>query len=273
MTAQADEWHSFTEGFDRFSRHIGQARTVNINAKALRDEARAIAQQYFRKARPGISGAGLEEELIALDGAVQSILELSGGHNAAASYKKQIKAVRKILPKVTSRIELNHGLATTASNTTNEDARIIETLDGLVPSAARSFQQAIIDLADDRRISFRGPALELREALRETLDTLAPDGDVTGADGYVPEKDQYGKERSGPTMKQKVRFILKARGQSKSSSQVAEQSTTTVDEMVATLTRSIYDKSSVATHVATERKAVDQIRRYIVAVLHEILAL
>jgi hypothetical protein len=273
VTAPADEWHSFAEAFDRFSRHIAKARTVNINAKALQDEARAIAQQYFRKGRTSISEVGLEEELSVLDGAVQTILELSGAHNAAASYKKQIGIVRKILPKVTARLELNYGLGTKSSNATSDDSRIIETLDGLAPSAAQSFKQAIIDLADDDRLSFRGPALELREALRETLDTIAPDDDVTGADGYVPEKDQHGKPRSGPTMKQKVRFILKARGQSKSSSQVAEQSTTTVEEMVATLTRSIYDKSAVAAHVASERKTVDQIRRYIVAVLHEILAL
>jgi Predicted pPIWI-associating nuclease len=141
-------------------------------------------------------------------------------------------------------------------------------LEGLVPSAALSYRQAIIDLADEHRISFRGPALELREALRETLDHLAPDDAVTSADGYVQEKG-----RSGPTMKQKVRFILKARGRSKSSSTVPEQTMTTVDEMVGTLTRSIYDRSSVASHIASERKTVIQVRRYVVAVLHDLLEL
>jgi Predicted pPIWI-associating nuclease len=122
--------------------------------------------------------------------------------------------------------------------------------------------------ADDRGISFRGPALELGEALRETLDHLAPDDAVTAAAGCVQEKG-----RDGPTMRQKVRFILKARGQSKSSSTVPEQTTTTVDEMVGTLTRSVYDRSSIATHVASERKTVSQIRLYVVAVLHDILEL
>ncbi|MGH7104029.1 MAG: hypothetical protein ACREFJ_16720 [Acetobacteraceae bacterium] len=131
-----------------------------------------------------------------------------------------------------------------------------------------SYRQATVDLADDNRGSFRGPALELREALRETLDHLAPDDAVSSADGYVAEKG-----RSGPTMKQKVRFILRARGQRKSLSIVPEQTTATVDEMVGTLTRSVYDMSSVATHIASERKAVTQIRRYIVAILHDILEL
>ena len=174
-----------------------------------------------------------------------------------------------LVPKITSQIELGQGVARqTSANTTQEDERVIQTLDGLVPAAALSYRQAIIDLADDNRLSFRGPALELRETLRETLDHLAPDEEVTAVPGYANEKG-----RNGPTMKQKVRFILKARGQSKSSSELPENTATTLDEMVGTLTRSVYDRSSVATHVATERRAVAQIRRYVVAVLHHILEL
>jgi hypothetical protein len=37
------------------------------------------------------------------------------------------------------------------------------------------------------------------------------------------------------------------------------------------LTRSVYDMSSVATHVAKERKAVARIKLYVVAVLHQML--
>ena len=72
-------------------------------------------------------------------------------------------------------------------------------------------------------------------------------------------------------MKQKVRFIRTARGLSKSSGAVPEQTATTVDELVGSLTRSVYDMSSVATHVAKERKAVVRIKLYVVAVLHEML--
>ena len=66
---------------------------------------------------------------------------------------------------------------------------------------------------------------------------------------------------------------LRARGQNKSSTGVPEQTATTVDEMVGTLARSVYDRSSVATHVASERRTVLQIRLYVVAVLHDILEL
>jgi hypothetical protein len=148
---------------------------------------------------------------------------------------------------------------------TEEDEQIISKLAALVPSAALSYKQAILDLMDDSRISFRGPALELREALREVLDHLAPDSEVTVAPGYVQEKN-----RTGPTMKQKVRFIMKKKGK-QSSSEAPEQAVTAFEEAIATLTRAVYERSSRATHVASERQTVVQLRRYVVAILHDII--
>ena len=268
MTTAAEEWQSLRDAFLAFGRHIDQLHTVNVNAGSIRTEATTVAKQYFRRSRSSLQDLELNDELSMLDNAFENLIQLSSGMNAVSSYKKQIKRIRKLLPKVTTRIELNQSVVKAPANTTAEDERIIQTLDGLVPSAALSYKQAISDLADANRLSFRGPALELREALRETLDHLAPDSEVTSVPGYAVEKGRH-----GPTMKQKVRFILKARGQSKSSSGVPEQTTITIDEMVGTLTRSIYDRSSVATHLATERRTVIQIRRYVAAVLHDILEL
>lgn len=268
MTTLADEWQSLCAIFAAFARRVDRIRTVNINANSIRTEAKEVAQQYFRQSRSSLQSLGLDDELAVLDNGFENLIQLSSGMNAVSSYKKQIKTIRKLLPKVTFRIELNQSVVKTPAITSAEDQRVIETLDGLVPSAALSYRQAIIDLSDENRLSFRGPALELREALRETLDHLAPDSSVTSAPGYVEEKGRH-----GPTMKQKVRFILKARGQSKASSEAPEQTTATIDEMVGALTRSIYDRSSMATHVASERRTVIQIRRYVVAILHDILEL
>jgi hypothetical protein len=146
-----------------------------------------------------------------------------------------------------------------------EDEELISKLNAHVPSAALSYKQAILDLSDDNRVSFRGPALELREALREILDHLAPDIDVTAVPGYQHEKD-----RTGPTTKQKVRFIMKKKGK-QSSSDTPERTVTTFEEAIAGLTRAVYDLSSKATHIAGERQTVVQLRRYVVVILHDIL--
>lgn len=146
---------------------------------------------------------------------------------------------------------------------TQEDDEIIKKLDALVPSASMSYKQAMLDLKDDTRVSFRGPALELREALREILDHLAPDSEVMTVPGYTQEK-----EKPGPTMKQKVRFIMKKK---RSSSDAPEQAVTAFEEAIAALTRAVYEQSSKATHVAGERQTVVQLRRYVVAIFHDIL--
>ncbi|NOX81680.1 MAG: hypothetical protein GXP06_01555 [Alphaproteobacteria bacterium] len=268
MKSPNDEWQSLREAFSRFSQHLEKAKSININTNMLRSEASDVSQQYFQKARHVLQSADLEDEIKVLDEAFGIILELSDRSNAKSTYKRQTSIIRRLLPKVGTRIILNQSVTKNETNTTDEDKRVIQTLGRLVPAAALSYEQAIHDLSDSGRISFRGPALELREALREALDHLAPDEEVTKADGYVKEKDRH-----GPTMKQKVRFILKARGQSKSTSNVPEQASATVDEMVGNLTRSIYTSSSVATHVAAERKTVTQLRRYVVAILHDILEL
>jgi Predicted pPIWI-associating nuclease len=166
--------------------------------------------------------------------------------------------IQKVLPPPNS-------VTTQTVALTEEDGQIISKLDALVPSAALSYKQAILDLKNDSRVSFRGPALELREALREILDHLAPDSEVTAARGYVQERDT-----AGPTRKQKVRFIMKKKGK-RSSSDAPERAVTAFEEAIAALIRAVYDRSSQATHVASERQTVVQLRRYVVAILHEVI--
>ena len=61
---------------------------------------------------------------------------------------------------------------------------IVETLDDFLPSAAQSYRQGVQDLYSGvPRFSYRGTACELREALQETLDYLAPDEDITNSHG------------------------------------------------------------------------------------------
>ena len=229
MTKAADEWQSLCDSFAVLTRHVNAVTSVNLNTKSTKTEAKAVAQKYFRECRPLLEGIGLDQSTAVLDDSFAEIIKLSAGNNAASSYKALIKTIRKVLSKVTAQIELNQSVARVPSNNSEEDEHLIRTLENLVPFAALSYRQAVADLNDDKRLSFRGSALELREALRETLDHLAPDSEVTAAPGFVQEKDRH-----GPTMKQKVRFILKARGQGKTLNVVPEQAVTAIDETIGT---------------------------------------
>ncbi|NVN84983.1 MAG: hypothetical protein HXX15_02745 [Rhodopseudomonas sp.] len=192
----------------------------------------------------------------------QKYIKANGGYKLQRHYRERLAA---------KFIEVNDPPEKALSNTeglmTEDECKLLESLREVVPSAALSYHQALLDLRYNERMSFRGPALELREVLREVLDHMAPDEKVTGAIGFKLEQG-----RSSPTMKQKVRYILRSRGVGKTKSASPEGSASAVDEIVSNLTRSIYDLGSLATHVASERRQVLQVKRYIDAVLHDILA-
>ncbi len=138
----------------------------------------------------------------------------------------------------------------------------------MVPSAAASYIQGILDLASPEKVSYRGCACEFREAFRETLDYLAPDEEVMKAQGYTPEKD-----RKTPTMKQKVRFILKSRGLNQTRSNVTEKSLELIESLHGDIARAIYDRASLATHLETTREEVFQLKRYVDTIFFDLLAI
>jgi hypothetical protein len=149
--------------------------------------------------------------------------------------------------------------------TTPTEAAILATLDGIVPSIALSYRQVLQDLGDVSRVSYRGTASELREVLRELLDHLAPDEDV------LKSGVQLEKGRPTPTMKQKTVFILKARGIGETGRKPATDAVTAVEGAVGSLARSVYDRGSLSTHIATTRQEVLAFKGYTDAVLADLL--
>ena len=170
-----------------------------------------------------------------------------------------------------TRIDLLDGQARTArtqSNVTRLEAGIVETLEKMLPQTALCYRQVLSDLFGQDRLSYRGTATELREVVREVLDHLAPDQAVQASPGFKLEKD-----RKGPTMKQKARYILKARGVGESSRAAPEQSVELLEEQIASLARSVYERGSASTHGATAKSQVLSFKGYADAVLAELLQL
>lgn len=241
---------------------------MNVNSADLREETKRVAQMYFRNVRQSLQQFQLDEFIEPLSVAFKALLVLSEGRNSASSYKKHVKAIRKIIPRVTSQLEIQSGLTAPAVSSSETDQKILQTLADLVPSAAHSYQQALFDLADTKRLSFRGPAHELRESLREVLDHLAPDAEVMKAPGFKLKKD-----RPKPTMKQKVRFIFRARERSTTESAAPEDAASTIDALIAQMTRSTYDRGSLSADKEHGKKSVEQLKRYVDVVFHDLLEL
>jgi hypothetical protein len=266
-------WVGLWQKVDAFRGALTRNHALNVNSQPLREQAREAVQLYFREVRPDL-GALLvgDQSLESVDRSFQELLRLAQGSNAKRSYLKVLKELSKARSSIAAVREMRLGvpqprvegpLIPTLDST---EARILQTMKTMLPSAAASYEQAIHDLHDGSRLSSRGTAVELREALREVLDHLAPDVEVSRGPGYKPEAGQ-----TKPTMRQKARFVLRSRGHPETAAKAPEDAVGVVEELVASLVRSVYQSGSLSTHVTSARARVKQLKMYVDTVLAELL--
>jgi hypothetical protein len=234
---------------------------------SLRAEAKSVVQSYFREVRPKFEQLQLERISIQYpDREAQHLLELSSRAGGKSGYMDALRGLEDSRSSVEAAVEIKAaaGAGPSVALTTATEAAILDTLRRILPTSAFSYQQVLQDLSDSSRASFRGTAAELREVLRDLLDHLAPDEEVL-------KTVRLEKGLSRPSMKQKTMFILKARGVGETSRRPAENAAAAVDESVGSLARSVYDRGSLSTHVATTRREVLTFKGYADAVLADLL--
>lgn len=260
----------FWRRVETLSSRVSKSKAKNVNSQELRAEARALAQDWFRLHRPQVEHAMVPAtELQGADSEMQHLLALANGANARTSYISVLKKLRKLRPSFEVRLSIPQSASSvTAPNVLASEIErgIVHTLERMLPSAATCYRQVLLDIAAPPRLSYRGTATELREVVRETLDHLAPDADVLASPGFSLEKG-----RTGPTMKQKARFILRARGLGESSRSAPEQAVQLLEDQIASLARSVYERGSASTHGATSRQQLLTFKGFADAVLGELL--
>ena len=271
MSDLHDSWDTFWNQICSIKAAIAKSKAINLNSVSTREDTRHLVQQYFRTTRPQLTSLGIDNEILsALDEPLQNLLRLANGRNRRDSYRKAIRAIdtcRTGLEIERERLLGGSDLQSrSASHVSRVEQQIITTIEQLVPSASLSYQQAVRDLRDTKRLSYRGVAVEIREALREVLDHLAPDQDVARSSGFKLEKDV-----KKPTMKQKARFILKSRGLSSTALSAPQDAVSRVEDSAASLARSVYTRGSLSTHMATSREEVLQLKMYADSILAELL--
>ena len=147
-----------------------------------------------------------------------------------------------------------------------EDARILDALEAEVPSAALSYRQSLRDLEDPNRVSYRGVANELRVAVWDVLEALAPDENVLSSSGFQLEQG-----RDSPTHKQRARHILRTRNNE--TREMTERSLGFVEDHVSAMTRLVYSRSSTTTHIPASVSEVRRVKSWVAAVLAQLLGL
>lgn len=265
----AESWAAWWRELNKLDLSIKRVRGQVAGSNAFRDDAKAAVQFYFREVRPALTGLPLDDaDLGILDEINQHMLELAARPSRKSTYRSRMRELKALQGRVEAKIEIRANTKSSGSLsallTTSTEAAILKTLDQLVPTTALSYQQVLLDLGDKQRTSYRGTASELSEVVRELLDHLAPDEEVLKT--VRLERDQ-----KRPSMKQKTVFILKNRGLGETARKPAETSVEIIENGIGLLARSVYDRGSLSTHVATTRQEVLTLKGYGDAVLADLL--
>ena len=238
-----------------------------VHSQKHRNDLLQLVERYFTVIRPSfVSNQEQGVAIKAIDDLLQELLILCHKRSMAKRYQEILASVKKSLIGLDSQNIATAGQTADNNGIDLVDAQIVHTLQDIVPSAALSYKQATSDIQSKNRFSWRGPATDFREALRETLDYLVPDKDVKAMPGYKQDADT-----AGPTMKQKVRYTLRSRGVAKAISGTTEDAVDAVEEAVGSFVRSVYTRSSVSTHTPTDKAEVLRVRDLVRVVLCELL--
>ena len=147
MTADHnDGWDKCVANSHDLTEAVRKSSAVNVNSKSLREAAREAVQSYFRSTRPALLALRVGEDVLSeLDEHLQNLNHLSLGNNARASYLKELKHIKKTNVAIADKRELLIGMGAISekdgAELSSRAQKIVETLHGLVPSAALSFEQ------------------------------------------------------------------------------------------------------------------------------------
>ncbi len=260
---------SLQEKLNDLQSALRRIRAKQVSQTSILESSRNIVDSYFRDIREQVINAGIDTMFISgLDSSMHQLLEATHHKTTLGVYKKNVSRLKALLLECEKLSLLAAGENSRQFQLDPIDRRIIDTLKKILPSAALSYEQALIDVNATQRLSWRGPATDFREALRECLDYLAPDREIESSPGFKLESNAR-----GPTMKQKTQYVLRKRELSKTAINTARNSVAVIEEMLGSFVRSVYSRASASTHTPTDKKEVTRIRELVRVVLCELLSL
>jgi hypothetical protein len=144
-------------------------------------------------------------------------------------------------------------------------ADILARLRRRAPTLADSMEQALRDVNDHTRLTYMGPAGEVREVMRAAIQIFAPDEEVK-AQPWFKGHEQGGKVN--PTQAERIRYAVQKRGGSTDQVKGTDE---VIDKLVGQIGRETYSVGSKAFHAGVVRRDVEKLAGWVFTVLGEIL--
>jgi len=249
-----------------------QARNTPEISQSERTNIRSVVGAWFQQYQPSAVRVIGAENLQSMDERMQTLLTLATGDSSRRTISRFVSSTgRHFRENLLVPLSRAYWSIAPERSPAGRDEEVATRLKELDSQLADSYEQAVIDIEDPERISYRGSAAELREVLTGVLHTLAPNQQVEATEWYREARRSGTRTESTPTRAERAKFILRSRAQGSAVTESAESYMTTVEERLGAVINVTYKRGSAATHGGTEQDELVKLLPYINALLRELL--
>lgn len=268
-SGQTVDPETFRTALKNLQSRLRKSKGVTVSLEEIRALSKSVANLWFHDIAPLAKLASNNEAAVkAIDDLMDDLVK----HTLKPTRKEiYLAAVRDSLSTYDKQlfVHLNKQVGAVLAGTLQlGDDSISDALARISESLVAGYQQVHKDIADDSRISWRGPADEIREVLRELLEALAPDDDVKKASWYKQEPNA-----EGPTQAQRARFALEQRAAQSHRINATQETVNLVEQSVSRLVRKTYQRANNAAHTPQDRDEVKRMLGYFDLLAKDLLGL
>lgn len=263
----------FLDVLERLLTRLRSRTSPEISGQMERRNLRSVVGAWFAQYRPSfVAIVGEEPAILSMDEKMQELLKLASEDSARRTVTRLCKSAIEYF-KERLLVPLSRGYWSQAPERApaGYDDEVAAKLRVLDINLAESYIQAVLDIEDDERLSYRGTAAELREVITDVLHALAPTEQVKATDWYKEARRSGARTETNPTRAERTRFILRERAQGSAVSDAAESYTTTIEDRLADVVNATYRRGSAAAHSGAERQELESLLPYVNALLRELL--
>ncbi|MHB8527128.1 MAG: pPIWI-associating nuclease domain-containing protein [Candidatus Acidiferrales bacterium] len=248
-------------------------RQKSVSAPAeIRNIESVVGTWYSRYKNPFTQMLGDERQIAEMDSRMDRLYNLASRRCTRRAVVRAAMAtalyMRDVLLVPLSR---SYWARTPERSPAGRDEAAATRLRKLDPLLADGYEQAVADIEDAKRTSYRGAAAELREVLTGVLHRLAPNEAVEGMDWYKESRRSGTRKETVPTRAERAKYILRSRMKGSAVTGSAEAHMVSVEGRLGDVVDATYKRGSAATHLGGERDELQSLLPYINALLRELL--
>ncbi len=263
----------FIDVLDRLHSRLRAATSNDVSSAAEKKNIRSVVGAWFSQYQPAaVQIVGEEQYIRSMDEEMLSLLKLASGNSARRTVIRSCAtAIRHFKDDLLIPLSRAYWSQAPQRSPAGRDPEVATRLKRMDEDLGDSYEQAVLDAEDDERLSYRGPAAELREVLTTVLHTLAPNSQVEATEWYRESRREGTRSEPTPTRAERTKFILRSRAKGSAVTEAAESYMTSVEDRLANVINATYRRGSAATHGGTERDELLKLLPYINALLRELL--